>query len=155
MVEIDKIENRKGEVIDKMTNEPCLTDVCNVFALTTLKKAEELNKEMFAGMTEVKKFMPSDGTDDGIEVVSHKPKAMKYISDRKILKPIIKGVKVTWGYSEDKVKDAIKIMAILGWKEPVFYCTNKVFPMIVKTGRRYNDSGNEPVLMIAPIIQSE
>jgi len=139
-----------------MDKQPVLADVCNVFALTTMSRAEQMNKVIFDGMVEVRKWMPSDGNDDGMSLIKEKKgKGRKYQTDRNILKPIIKDVNVTWGYGEDKVKDAIKIMSMLGWTNPEFLCPKEAFPMIIKTGRNYENKENEPIIMIAPRIIQE
>jgi len=139
-----------------MDKQPVMADVCNVFALTTMARAEQMNKPVFDNMVEVKKWMPSDGEYDGISLINEKKgKSRKYSADKKILKPIIKDVNVTWGYVEDTVKDAIKVMSLLGWNSHEFHCPKEAFPMIIKTGRNYENKENEPIIMIAPRIIQE
>lgn len=130
-----------------------LVDSENIMMITTVNHAKELLKYVFDEMVLVTRWIPCEGPEIGF---SFEKRPKKYNSNlNKGLKPSIKNIDVTWYYSEDKIKKALKIMELMGWRNPEMYSPRIAFPMMIKSGRRFNDSALETVILIAPRIETE
>lgn len=135
--------------------EPQLVDSENIMMLTTIDKANELLKSQDGYIVTVTRWMPASDKEIGIVFgVNTKPKGVFSTVAREV-RPIINGIVAKWGYSENKIKNALKIFSLMGWEHPEFQCSSEeAYPLIIRSGKRYSDKSKESVILIAPRCQT-
>lgn len=138
---------------EEQTQIPQLIDSEHIMALTNIIGAKKLLGGAFKELVIISRWMPWDGQELGI-VLGDKHKRTKQIPRDKLLQPVIKDVTVTWGYSQEKIEFALKILSLMGWQHPEFYCAKTEYPLMIRCGKRHNDETKESVILIAPRCQA-
>ncbi len=135
--------------------EPQLIDTENILMISTMARAKIFYKSDLSDMVKIERWLPGTDNQTGVSLT---PKASKnrnfFSSEKEVYCPIINGIVATWGYSQEKIKNALNIMKILGWKNPGFYSKTDPYPILIRTGRvpQEHAKENETIIMIAPRI---
>ncbi len=135
--------------------EPQLIDTENILMISTIAQAKIFYKSGLTDMVKIERWLPGTDKQTGISLAAKVSKNRNsFSSEKEVYLPIINGVVAKWGYSQEKIKNALNIMKILGWKNPEFYSKTDPYPILIRTGKTTPDSKkeNETVILIAPRI---
>ncbi len=137
--------------------EPQLVDSENIMMISTIEQAKTFYGKLGTdNMVLITHWMPMQGNEEGITFEPKKKKSKSSFSrDLRLLRPISKDTVFTWAYSEDKIQTALKIFSLMGWQHPEIYCQKEVYPLMIRSGKRYDNTNKESVILIAPRILSE